>query len=335
MSTPASERSRLLELIGSSWRTQAIHAMVELRVADRLAAGPMEAAALADAVGADPRALERLLNGLRILGLVEADGEGHRLTSMGRMLRADSGEGSLAHWVLWWAGVQWGTWGRLPQAVREGAPMRERCTRAVGYALHTSDAATAELFHSAMGELTWGIAPVLIERLGSIRAARVVDVGGGRGDLLGCLLRALPESHGILLEQEHALAAARNHLGRLDLLGRCTLLAGDFFHEVPAGGQVYLLKSVLHNWDEAAAERLLSACRRAMAENSALAVIERAIDIHSPDDASVRSDLNMLVSLGARERSLRELDDLLRRCRLAPETPLPAGEHHVILCRAA
>ncbi|WP_427913400.1 methyltransferase [Ramlibacter sp. MMS24-I3-19] len=334
MSTPATERMRLLELIGSSWRTQAIHAMVELRIADRLAAGSMQPPALAAAVGADAGALERLLRGLRLLGLLEACPGGVRLTCMGRMLRTDSEQESLADWVRWWAGAQWGTWGHLPEAVREGEPMRARCSNAGGYGLHATDAAVAQLFHSAMGQLTSGIAPVLIERIGCLCSRHIVDVGGGRGELLVQVLRACPEARGILLEQEHAAAAARDHLEHWDLLRRCTVVTGDFFRDIPAGAQIYLLKSVLHNWDDVAAEHLLHACRSAMTEDAALAIIERVLDDQALDEAIVRSDLNMLVSLGGRERSVREMQQLLRRCGLSSEAPLVAGEHRLFVCRA-
>lgn len=335
MSARALERARLLDLIGSSWRTQAIHAMVELRLADRLASGPMTCVALAQAVAADEGALLRLLRGLCMLDLVETGGDTYRLTSMGQLLRTDREEDSLADWVRWWGGVQWTTWGKLPDAVREGTPMRQRCTDAAGYALHATQRDVAQVFHKAMAQLSAGVAPELVAKLAALAPARIVDVGGGRAELLGQLLLACPHAQGILLEQEHALAAARDHLRRLDLLARCTLLAGDFFLDVPPAADVYLLKSVLHNWDDASAARILQTCRRAMRTDATLAVIERAFDDGAPEESTVRSDLNMLVSLGGRERSVGELDALLRRCGFAPGQPVRAGEHRLILCCAA
>lgn len=331
--TPTSpERARLLQLIGGSWRTQAIHAMVELGLADRLAHGPLQLAALAESAQAHEGALQRLLRGLRILGLVEQGGEGYRLTDMGRLLRTQSQDESLAHWAKWWAGMQWTTWGKLHEAVRENAPMRARCKGAAGYALHGLQEDTACTFHLAMAELSAGVASMVIERIAAVDPARIVDVGGGRGELLAQLLLACPRANGVLLEQEHALAGAREHLERFDLMTRCELVAGDFFERIPEAADVYLLKSVLHNWDDGAAARLLRTCRRAMPRHAVLAMIERTLDDDAPDEAAVRSDLNMLVSLGGRERSFGELDDLARGAGLMPAEPVQLGEHALMLC---
>lgn len=335
MTSAVSDRARLLELIGGSWKTQAIHAMVELRLADRLAEGPMQTGALAQALQAHEGALHRLLRGLRILGLVERCDEGHRLTTMGELLRTEPHRESLAQWVRWWAGVQWPTWGMLAEAVRENVPVRARSNGAGGYGLHAKDEDAAETFHAAMAQLSAGVSAPLVRRIAALAPRCIVDVGGGRAELLAELLVACPTANGILLEQSHALASAREHLERSGLQARSTLVAGDFFQHVPEGADLYVLKSVLHNWDEGSATRLLRTCRRAMPGHSLLAVIERVIDDNAPAESDVRSDLNMLVSLGGRERSAGEFDLLLRSAGLAPREQVRCGEHSLIMCEPA
>jgi orsellinic acid C2-O-methyltransferase len=328
----AAERARLLDLIGGSWRTQALHAMVELGVADRLADGPMQLAALAEAAHAHEGALHRLLRGLGVLGVVERCDEGYRLTVMGRLLRTEPEDESLAHWVRWWAGVQWTTWGLLHEAVRENVPTRARCQGARGYKLHEMHEGAAGTFHRAMAQLSTGVALKLVQRIAALEPTCIVDIGGGHAEVLAQLLLACPQAKGVLLEQDHALTGAREHLGRVGLLTRCELIAGNFFERVPEGADVYVLKSVLHNWDDVSAGRLLRTCRQAMAGRAILAVIERAIDEEVPDEEDVRSDLNMLVSLGGRERGPGELDALLRGAGFAPRGHVHLGAHSLILC---
>jgi SAM-dependent methyltransferase len=335
LTTAAADRSRLLALIGSSWRTQAIYAMVLLGIADRLCQGdPVGLQELATEVGADQGALRRLLRGLRVLGLIRESDAGFALTPMGQLLNSGDGGESLADWVRWWAGdLQWRTWGALTEAVREGRPMRERFAPASGYEVHAASAGAAHVFHSAMAQLSAAVGPAVIACLRGAAACKVIDIGGGRGELLGQVLLARPETTGVLLEQNHALPTAREHLTQVGVIARCTVAQGDFFREVPAGADIYLLKSILHNWADAQAERLLRECRRAMKADARLAVIERAIDDDSPHEADVRADLNMLVGLGGLERTVNELHALFERCGLRACSVFDAGEYRIFLCR--
>jgi orsellinic acid C2-O-methyltransferase len=329
------DRARLLALIGSSWRTQAVHAMVCLGLADSLSPGPASLEQLARLAGADVNALSRLLRALDFLGLVEQHAGGWTLTPMGGLLRSDSGHESLADWVRWWGGeVQWRTWGSLGDAVRQGRAMREHHAAGSRYELHATSQGAAHVFHSAMGQLSASVGPTLLQALSLIGPCTVADIGGGRGELLASVLKACAEATGVLFEQRHAFAAARKYLEREHVLDRCTLREGDFFRDVPAGADVYLLKSVLHNWDDQDVGRLLRRFRERMTGSARLAIIERALDEAAPTEADLRSDLNMLVALGGRERSLRELQDLLGRCGMHADSPIRAGQHQILICRA-
>jgi hypothetical protein len=151
---------------------------------------------------------------------------------------------------------------------------------------------------------------------------RVVDVGGGYGQLLTTLLLAHPRQRGVLFDLPHAIEPAAAQIARLGLSSRCELVSGSFFDNLPAGADVYLLKSVLHDWDDAHCVRILQRCRQAMLERpgARLFVIERLAPEHfaaTPRDRAIaRSDLNMLVSLGGRERSEREYRALLAEAAL-------------------
>jgi ubiquinone/menaquinone biosynthesis C-methylase UbiE len=158
----------------------------------------------------------------------------------------------------------------------------------------------------------------------------VVDVGGGRGVLLAAILASAANAHGVLLDREAAVPAARTHLESLGLAGRTNCVAGDFFAEVPAGGDAYVLSRVLHDWDDADAGRILATCRRAMAPGSRLLIVESILPERALDrPAAIRMDLHMLLLLGARERTESEFRQLLERHQFQPQrvvmTDSPAG----------
>lgn len=271
--------------MGGAWSTQLLYVAAELDLARHLAE-PLDAPSLAARVGAEPLALERLLRALASLGLLREEG-GWRLEPAGEELAEDR----LRPWILWWGREGWGLWGGLLDRVR-GAPPRGR-----GFA-HLGDPARAALFHAAMAALSRGLAA----ELDPGPARRIVDVGGGQGGLLLPLL-ARGEAEGLLFDEAHAQPAARAAIAAAGLAGRCRFVAGDFFASVPAG-DLLLLKSVLHDWEDPDARRILAACRAALLPGGRLWLIER--------EPSPALDLHMLLAFGSRQREEAELQALLR-----------------------
>jgi hypothetical protein len=309
-------QSRLLELIGSGWTTQAIHVAAELRVADMLATGPRHADELAAEIRCDGTALHRLLRALASLGLCE-----HRvddsfgLTPCGALLRSGD-RASLRSWAIWWGRYLWPNWSNLLQSARTGASARTLATGQAGYAHVEGDRDAAAVFNSAMVELTRLVAEDVARLSPFSRARTVVDVGGGHGELLAAMLAANPALHGTLFDLPHAAEGGRALLRDAGLAERGEVSTGDFFQAVPRGADVYLLKSVLHNWNDDQCLRLLGNCLQAMPPQGALILIERLMPKRTRNAAThralARTDLNMLVGLGGRERTLDEFRALLR-----------------------
>jgi hypothetical protein len=332
---------RLLALINAAWTTHAIRAACTLRLPQLMAAGARTAAQLADAAQCHAASLHRLLRALTTIDLCREHADGRfELTPMGALLHPDDAH-SLQAWALLNGSAEsTARWSELDQSVRSGTSHRLRTTGRDGFH-HLRDAADgAALFNRAMVETTRRVARDVVKLIDFSAARRIVDVGGGHGELIAAILRAHPAAHGVLFDLPHAIDGAAAALARAGLGERCECVAGSFFDGVPAGADAYLLKSVLHNWDDERCTAILMRCRQAMAPHARVYVVERVVPERrgtTPREQSIaRSDLNMLVALSGRERSEAEFGALLGAAGLGIERRASCGgEWDVIEARAA
>jgi hypothetical protein len=335
-----SRAARLLELVGANWTTQAIGAAVSLGLVDELARQAGATSALAQRTGCDPGSVLRLLRALAGIDIVERHPDGSwALTPMGELLQADV-PGSVRDWALWCSGPQWALWGDLAVSVRTGRSARARTGMAPGYAHLEDDAAAARVFHGAMAGLSGRIGRAVADAIDWSRSARVVDIGGGYGELVAEILIAHPHLRGLIVDLPHATTHAAERLASRGLDTRCAVVAGSFFDELPPQADTYLLKSILHNWDDGDALRILQRCRGAMNPKSRLLLIERVMPEQPARQrrsrAILRSDLNMLVSLGGRERTVEEFARLANQAGLdRPRRKAAALDFSVLELRRA
>lgn len=315
---------KLLDLINGSWRSQVLHVAAELRLADHLAGGGRSGAELAEATGAHAPSLQRLLRALSALDVVRELPDGRfELTAMGALLPG------LGAWARWCGTFAWAEWGELLYCVKTGASGREHLSGKPGFSHLEDDPVVAEVFNRAMAELTGLVAEGVVESYDFSPFRQVVDIGGGYGELLAAILQRHPGVEGILFDRPHAIEGARRHLGEVGVLDRCQLVTGDFLIEVPTGADAYVLKSIVHDWADDIANRLLAACRAAMPAGARLLLVERVMPAQLTTSAAnqdvVRADLHMLVALGAKERNEAEFDALLAGAGLVLTDILPAG----------
>ena len=300
------DAQRLFELINAGWTTQAVHAAAEIGLPDLLAHGPQRPDALARAAGCDADALARLLRALASLDLCRERDAGFELTPMGELLRSGATL-SLRDWAIHSGRTLWPAWGRLAESVRTGASDRKRTSGSDDFGHLERDLEGAAVFNRAMVEVTRLVAHEVARAVDFPRVERIVDVGGGYGELLAAILAAHPRLNGVLFDLPHAINAAGASLAAAGVAARCELVAGSFLESVPAGADAYALKSVLHNWDDERCMLILRNCRRAAHAGSRLLVVERVMaDRVSPaprDQAIARADLNMLVARSGRERT--------------------------------
>lgn len=314
-SASGDDATALLEMIGASWKSQVICVAAELRIADFLADCTQTNEDLARKTGCHGPSMGRLMRALTSLGIcVELDDGSFALTPTGEMLRADTPQ-SVNAWAVWWGKYHWPVWGNLLYSVRTGGTARELVTGQLGYAHIERDPQAALVFNRAMVGITGLIASAVARAYDFSAAKTVVDIGGGFGVLLTAILSANTDATGIVFDLPHAMDGAAKLAADAGVAQRVSLISGDFFRRVPEGADIYLLKSVLHNWDDERCSVILTCCRRAMAKGAKLVLVERIMPAHVQnavaDQAVVRADLNMLVGLGGRERTAAEFKSLL------------------------
>jgi SAM-dependent methyltransferase len=327
--------SKLLEIIGGSWMSQATYVAAELRIADLLAGGPRRVDELAKAAECHPPSLRRLMRGLASLGIcVEREDGRFDLTPMGALLRSDAPD-SLRSWAIVWGKLQWPVWGNLLHSVRTGESARTLVLGTEGYEHLARDADAATVFNRAMTEITRLVANEVARVYDFSGARRIVDVGGGYGELVAAILKTHPKARGVVVDMLHASEAAKLYARDAGVAERCEFIAGDFFESVPPDGDAYLLKSVLHNWNDEKSALILRNCGRAMPRGAKLLLVERIfparVGVSPAHQAAARSDLNMLVGPGGHERTEVEFRKLLGAAGFTPvEVFATATEFSVI-----
>ena len=324
----------LYQLATAHYVSQAIYVAAKLAIADHLADGPQGHDALANATGTHAPSLRRVLRLLASAGvLVEREDGRFELTAVGSFLK--SGPGSFGAMAQLFAGpLGWGSWGDLLNTVRTGemALARVYGVDAFGYfADHPEEGA---VFDEAMGSFT-AMAAVAVAAAYDFSSMRnVVDVGGGEGALLTGILRANPQLHGVVFDLPRLAPGARRYIDAAGLADRCTFVSGDFFQTVPAGADAYLLKHVIHDWDDTRAANILRTCRAAMGPQTKLLIVEGVYPPRidgSPESAgAARNDVNMMVVTGGRQRSESEVRELYEAAGLRLARIIPTGMASVI-----
>src|SRR6185503_2003106 len=310
--------------------TQLLGAVAQLGVADRLHAGARSAEALAAEVGADAQALRRVLRALASEGVFAEQPDGcFALTPIGELLRSDAAGSMRDIASLYAEPWLWRAYGQLQHSVRTGATAFEHAHGETFYAYLQRHAGAAGAFQRAMSGFTAreiDAVAAACEHAGVLANARaMVDVGGGHGALLAALLQRHAQLRGVVFDTADVVAAGVQALRDAGVDARATCVAGDFFQSGPTGGDLYILKSVLHNWRDEAAIDILRNCRRAMHAHARLLVAERVVGPGAQGSEAKLFDINMLVTVGGLERSAAEYAALLEAAGLRLGQVLPTA----------
>jgi hypothetical protein len=299
----------VFRLIDGYRATCLVATAVQSGLVERLAAGPARADELARYLGLHAPSLARLLRGLVAIEVLRRDAGRFALGRIGRALRDDPWARDLA--VLT-AEEYLPAWSQLRHSVATGENAFARVFGQSAWQHREQHPDLNERFNRVMTRFQERAARAIAQRFDFSRCDLVVDVGGGRGGLLAGILAQHARPRGIVFDQPHVIEAAAREIEAAGLADRCRAMGGSFFDALPPGADVYLLRHVLHDWEDAECARILASCRAAMSEASTLLIAESVLP--ADDRISARHallDLQMLVVPGGRERTLDEYAALL------------------------
>jgi hypothetical protein len=326
------QQERLGELIDGYRSTALLYVAAKLGIADLLSSEPANADGLAARLRVNTDALGRYLRALAAIGIVRTDDDGNfALTSLGSALRSGA-PGSAKDCAILAGDEFFPTWGALLDAVQTGEPQFQRIFGLSAWEHREANPELSASFNSWLHEETAQAADSILRAYDFGSAREIADVGGGHGGLLSILLLAHPHLRGVLIDLPQVAAGARSTLEKSGMIDRCRIHGADFFNTVPARSDIYLLKSVLHDWDDARCQQILSNCRQAMAPSSRLLIIERIIGNGGEQDpGTVMLDLHMFVMFGGRERSSGEYSKLAASAGLEVQRIIPTDSGFQII----
>jgi len=324
----------MMGLLFGAWEARLVHTAVELGIADHLASMPRDSAFLAAAAQAHEPSLTRLLRALTAIDVLnESEDRRYSLTELGATLRRDV-PGSMRAWVLLAFSDDQGTaWEALTHAVRTGDHAFRHVFGADQWTRLAARPEAARLFDEAMQSMTQGVNGALITNYPFGNYTWVVDVGGGNGALLLPVLARHPAMRVTVFDLPHVADAGRLRVAEEGLASRCEFVGGSAFDAVPAGADAYVLKGVIHDWEDKEAIAILRTCRAAMRDDSKLLLIDRILPERiDPNDPATRAkfitDINMFINPGGRERMEAEFRALLSHAglRLSRLVPMPCPQ---------
>jgi C-methyltransferase len=303
----------MVELITAMWLSQAITVAAELGIADALAERPMAIDELARKVDANPDALARMLRALIGRGIFRQRRDGrYDLTPLATTLRSDTADSMAAFARFVGSPEEREHWSHCIDAIRTGESVVPKLRGMEAFDWAASDPELSEVFNQAMTNFTELALAAVTAAYDFSSYGTIVDIAGGHGRLLAGMLSATPTTQGVLFDLPHVVAGAEPLLRKHRVLGRVTVVGGSFFEAVPEGGDLYVLKNIIHDWSDDKAVQILKTVRAAAAVGSTLLLVESLIPQHDREFATKWLDLEMLVANSGRERTAAEYRELLR-----------------------
>jgi uncharacterized protein YjiS (DUF1127 family) len=302
----------MMEMIIATWTSQAITVAAQLGVADALADGPLPIDELAARVEADADALRRLLRALISRGIFRQRRDGrYELNSLSDTLRSDAPVSMISAARFYGSQEQRERWTLLLDSIRTGNAVVAALRGKESFEYFAENPELATLFNQTMTSISELTDATVVAGYDFSAYPTIVDVGGGHGPLLATILAAAPASRGVLYDLPRVVENAPNLLRQHDVANRVRIEEGSFFDSVPGGGDAYILKNIIHDWPDDKALQILRNVRAAAGPNATVLLIEFVIPEHDRDFPGKWVDLEMLLNLGARERTAAEYRDLL------------------------
>jgi len=324
----------LLDMMAGHRVTAVIYTAVKLEIPELLDDGPKTAGEVAAKTGAHEASVSRLLRALVTLGLCTQRGDRFEPTAMGCHLSGRA-PGSLRPFAVFEGQLLTRGWAGLLESIRTGKTASELAgiTAEQSFA-QMAESGVADVFNEAMVAFTRHVAPAVVAAYDFAGISSLIDIGGGHGELIGTILSAHPSMRGTIFDLSQCAEGARRHLAETGLSGRCEFIAGSFFDAVPSGSDALIMKSIIHDWDDARSLKILGNCRHALASAGRLLLVERLMPesptVSREDRMAALSDLNMLRGPGGCERTEGQFRTLLAHAGFRITRVVPAGFMNVI-----
>jgi ubiquinone/menaquinone biosynthesis C-methylase UbiE len=316
---------QLDQMITGYWISQAIYAAAKFGIADHLIDGPKTLGELADATATNPEALYRLLRALASVGIFK-EGESRRfsLTPLAEPLRGDVA-GSKRALALMSGDEQFRAWAEIDYSIRTGKIAFDKIFGKPVFDYLGEHPDKARIFDAAMVGIHGRESDALLDAYDFSMFGVIADIGGGNGSQMTAILKKHPRMKGILFDLPHVIERATERMQASGLLGRCKLVCGSFFNAVPEGADAYILRHIIHDWDEEKCLTILRNCCRAMLPTSKLLVIESVIPPGNEPFHGKFLDLVMLLIPGGKERTENEYRNLFQRAGFELTRIVPTG----------
>lgn len=323
-----SPRKKIMSLIAGEWVTKSIYTATELDIAGYLMEGPKNAQELAKLTQTHEESLYRLLRMLASQGIFRESENRVFYNTPASALLAKNQSGSLRSLILFYKEEIDSSWDKLTDSIRQGKTAFELThgkTKPVYFHEHPKAAAQ---WKTAKKEKAKTVLFSCLKAFDFSKFKLVYDIGGGTGHFLTALLKKYPHMKGVLYELPEVISEAKKPIVYFE---RCSLIAGDFFKAVPQDGNAYVLKSVLHDWTDKAALKILENCHKAMSNQAVLIIIEPIITLPNHKELSKVMDIYTMMATGVKERTLTEFQKLLDQSGFVIESITPTDTEFYII----
>lgn len=322
----------LTQLMLRSLAAQSLYVAAKLGVADLLAGGPKSVQLLAAECDADESSLYRVLRALSSFGVFsEIEEQKFALTPVAELLQSNV-PGSLRDCAIFMGeDWHWQVWGKTIYSVRTGKPAWKEVHGQSVFPYFATNQKASKIFDDAMSSFSTLAIEAVVAAYDFSTIDHLVDIAGGHGRLLTGILNANPNLQGTLFDLPHVIAGAREKIEASNIAERCGFATGDFFVAVPEGADAYIMKHIIHDWDDAQALQILKNIRKSMKEYGRVILVEAVLTERNQKDFGKLMDIEMLVSPGGKERTAAEYRDLFARAGLELTTIVPTKSPYSVI----
>lgn len=322
----------LMQMLFGAQMQRSICLAARLGLPDLLAVKAQTAQELAATSGMHAASLYRLLRTLTSIGVFAETVENKfALTPISALLRSDTPNSMRDFAVMMGEDWLWQAWRELPYSVMTGGVAHEKAQGMGSFAFFQKNLEAGKVFNAAMTDLTRAVIPALVQAYNFSRLRTLVDVAGGHGLLLSGILKANPHLHGILFDLPFVIAGARELLDEEGVSDRVELVPGDFFESIPAGADAYMMKHIIHDWDDDASVRILKNVHSSMSENGKVLIVEMVVPQSNEPSPSKALDILMLVMEGGKERTKEEYAELLKAAGFRLTSVVPTSSPYSVI----